>query len=82
MKTTPFCTIVEASRVTGVSAYLLRRRCRERSIPCLPLGDDPDRPTKYLVDVEGLVAQLRAEAAQGVIVVDPLQEREEGRAGA
>lgn len=77
MKTRPFMTINEASRATGISAYVLRRRCRERSIPCLPLGDDPERPTKYLVDVEGLVAQLRAEAAQGVTVA-PLQERERG----
>lgn len=80
MKTTPFCTIAEASRVTGVSAYMLRRRCRERSIPCLPLGDDPERPTKYIIDVEGLVALLRAEAAQSV-TVGPLPERDEGRAG-
>ncbi len=77
MRSTPFATITETARLTGVSTYLLRKRCRERSIPCLPLGDDPERPTKYLVDVEGLVAQLRAEAAQ-VVTVAPLQERERG----
>lgn len=76
MKSTPFATITETARLTGVSTYLLRKRCRERSIPCLPLGDDPERPTKYLVDVEGLVAQLRAEAAQGVTVA-PLLERDD-----
>ncbi len=75
MKNVPFATITETARLTGVSTYMLRRRCRERSIPCLPIGDDPTRPTKYLIDVEGLVAQLRAEAAQGLNDFPP-QERE------
>lgn len=80
MKGTPFATITETARLTGVSTYMLRRRCRERSIPCIPIGDDPDRPTKYLIDVDGLVELLRAEAAQGVNVPQA-PERDEGRAG-
>ena len=64
MKNVPFATITETARLTGVSTYMLRRRCRERSIPCLPIGDDPTRPTK-----------LRAEAAQGLNDFPP-QERE------
>lgn len=77
MGTKPFMSIGEAARATGLSTYLLRKLCRARSIPCLQIGDDPSRPTKYLIDVEGTVEQLRMEAAQGMADIT-LLERDEG----
>ena len=51
----PFQRIEDAVRSTGLSAYYLRRGCRDGSIPCVRSGR-----TIY-VNVPGLLEQLGAE---------------------
>ena len=53
----PFQKIEDAVRTTGLSAYYLRRGCREGSIPCIRSGR-----TIY-VNVPALLRQHGAEAA-------------------
>ena len=57
MGTKTFMTIKEASTYTGLSQNYIRTGCKNKSIPHIMVG------TKYMVDVEGLVAQARAMAA-------------------
>lgn len=51
----PFQKISEAVKTTGLSAYYLRRGCRDGSIPHIRSG------TVYLVNVPALLRQLGAE---------------------
>ncbi len=48
----PFQRIEDAVRSTGLSAYFLRRGCREGFIPHIKSG------TVYLIDMEALLTKL------------------------
>lgn len=50
----PFQKIEAAVRTTGLSAYFLRRGCRDGSVPCIRSG------RTYFVNVPGLLEQLGA----------------------
>lgn len=50
----PFQKIEAAVRTTGLSAYFLRRGCRDGSIPCIRSG------RTYFVNIPGLLEQLGA----------------------
>ena len=52
MSTTPFLKIDEASKVTGLSRYYLRKGCRDGSIPCVKSG------TTFFVNIPALLAKL------------------------
>lgn len=52
---TPFMKIREASAVTGLSQYYLRRGCRDGSIPHILSG------TVYFVNVPSLLRKLDAD---------------------
>lgn len=54
----PFQTIPNASRITGLSIYYLRKGCRAGTIPHTMSG------RIYKVDVPALMEKLRREAAQ------------------
>ena len=51
----PFQRIDDAVKSTGLSAYFLRRGCRDGSIPCVRSG------RTYFINVPGLLEQLGAE---------------------
>lgn len=51
----PFQKIDDAVRTTGLSAYYLRRGCRDGSVPCVRSG------RTYFINVPGLLEQLGAE---------------------
>lgn len=48
----PFQKIEDAVRTTGLSAYFLRRGCRDGFIPHIKSG------TVYLIDMEALLTKL------------------------
>ena len=48
----PFQKIEDAVRSTGLSAYYLRRGCRDGSVPCVRSG------RTYFINVPGLLEQL------------------------
>ncbi len=48
----PFQKIEDAVRTTGLSAWFLRRGCRDGSIPCVRSG------RTYFINVPGLLEQL------------------------
>ena len=50
----PFQRIGDAVKSTGLSAYFLRRGCRDGSVPCVRSG------RTYFVNVPGLLEQLGA----------------------
>lgn len=50
----PFLKIKDASKVTGLSQYFLRRGCRAGTVPHVRSG------TVYLVNVPALLRQLEA----------------------
>ena len=52
---TPFQTIEQAARTTGLSKYYLRKGCKDGTVPHVKTG------TKYLVNVPKLLRQLDAE---------------------
>lgn len=54
-QTIPFLKIADASRVTGLSQFYLRRGCRNGTIPHIKSG------TVYLVNVAKPLRQLDAE---------------------
>lgn len=54
---TPFQTINEAVKTTGLSAYYLRNGCRDGSVPHIKSG------SKYLINVPAL---LRKHGVPGV----------------
>lgn len=56
---TPFQTIAEAAKSTGLSQYFLRRGCKDGSIPCIKSG------TKYFVNVALLLQQAGGGAIDG-----------------
>ena len=51
----PFQRIDDAVKSTGLSAYFLRRGCRDGSIPCVRSG------RTYFINVPGLLEQVGAE---------------------
>lgn len=50
----PFLKIKDASKVTGLSQYFLRRGCRAGTVPHVRSG------TVYLVNIPALLRQLEA----------------------
>lgn len=52
---TPFQTINEACRSTGLSAYFLRSGCKDGSVPHIMSGN------KYMINVPALLRRLGAE---------------------
>ena len=56
----PFLGLEDAATVTGLSQSRLRLGCRAGTVPHVRLG------LKYLVDVEALLDQMRAEARGSV----------------
>lgn len=61
---TRFTDIKSAAKELGLSAFYVRKRAREGSIPTIRAG------AKYLIDVAALNEQLAAEARRGVSSVD------------
>lgn len=51
---TPFMKIKEASRVTGLSQFMLRRMCKDGTCPHIKSG------SVYMVNVPALLRQLGA----------------------
>ena len=51
---TPYQTIFQAARTTGLSQHFLRQGCRAGTIPHLRIGDGG----KYLINVNALMEQL------------------------
>ena len=62
---TPYQTIAQAARTTGLSQHFLRQGCRAGTIPHLRIGDGG----KYLINMPAFLEQLdtrsRADAAEG-----------------
>lgn len=52
---TPFMKIAQASKVTGLSQFFLRKGCRDGSVPHVMSG------TVYLVNVPALLRKLNAD---------------------
>ena len=52
----PFLKINEAVKATGLSAYYLRRGCRDGSVPCVRSG------RTYFVNVAALLKKLGVDA--------------------
>ena len=52
MKNAPFQKISEAVKTTGLSAYYLRRGCKDGTVPCVQSGG------VYYVNVPALLQQL------------------------
>ena len=50
----PFATITEAVKITGLSAYYLRRGVKDGTVPHIQSG------RKYLINVPALLRQLGA----------------------
>ncbi len=55
----PFQSIMEAVKSTGLSAYYLRRGCRDGSIAHIRCGE------KYMINVPALLRQLGADPQGG-----------------
>ena len=58
----PFQKIPEASRVTGLSQFFLRRGCKDGTVPHVMSG------TTYMVNVPALLRQLDADGGEAVNV--------------
>lgn len=56
----PFVKIPAASKLTGLSQCAIRKGCRAGTIPHIKNG------TVYLIDVDGLMEQMRQAAAESV----------------
>ena len=56
----PFQKIPEASRVTGLSQFFLRRGCKDGTVPHVMSG------TTYMVNVPALLRQLGAVGGEAV----------------
>lgn len=54
MTSTPFMTISQAARVTGLSQYYLRNGCKDGSVPHIRSGE------KYLINLPRLLEKLDA----------------------
>lgn len=54
-KTTPFQTIPEACRTTGLSKYYLRKGCQEGNIPHIKSGN------VFYINIPALLKQLGVE---------------------
>lgn len=52
MNNTPFLKIKDAVNATGLSAYFLRRGCKDGTIPCIKSGE------VYYINVPALLRQL------------------------
>lgn len=77
MKGTPYQSIPDAARSTGLSQYQLRLMVRSGRAPHITVGTPTERsPGKYLVNVPLLLRQLEAESLAQVGAVAPLPERE------
>ena len=57
---TPFQTIGEACRSTGLSTYYIRQGCRNGTVPHIKSG------TKFLVNTRALLEQLDRESREAV----------------
>lgn len=57
----PFQSITAASRITGLSQYYIRSRCRKGDIPMLKVG-----AAEYKINVPLFLRQLEQEAEKGV----------------
>jgi len=53
---TPFMSIRDCNKHTGLSMSYLRTGCKNKTIPHIMVGD------KYMIDVEGLFELVRLEA--------------------
>lgn len=53
---TPFLSIKDACKETGLSQWFLRQGCREGTIPCIRCG------SKLMVNVPLLIEKLNAES--------------------
>ena len=74
MRGTPFQTIPEAARSTGLSQYFIRNGCRAGTVPHIVVhGPKGKSPGKYMVNVPLLLEQLNAASMGGSI---PLLERD------
>ena len=51
-----FVKIAEACKITGVSSYYLRSRCRDWSIPCIRSGP------VYMINLQALLRKLDEES--------------------
>ena len=51
---TPFMKIAQASKITGLSQFFLRKGCRDGSVPHVMSG------TTYLVNIPALLRKLNA----------------------
>ena len=58
--TAPFQSIRNAARITGLSAFYLRERCKARTIPVVMVGSE------YRINMPLLLEQLAREAAQNI----------------
>lgn len=58
----PFQKIPDASRVTGLSQFFLRRGCKDGTVPHVMSG------TTYMVNVPALLRQLGADGGEVVDV--------------
>ncbi len=56
----PYQKIMDACKTTGLSAYFLRRGCREGTVPHIKSG------TVYFVNVPALLKKLETENQSGV----------------
>lgn len=54
----PFQKIPDAVRTTGLSAYFLRRGCRDGTVPCIKSG------SVFYVNIPALLRQLGAESGE------------------
>lgn len=58
--TAPFQSIRNAARITGLSQFYLRERCKTQTIPMIKVG------TEYRINMPLLLEQLAREAAQNI----------------
>lgn len=56
----PFQSIRDAARLTGLSMFYLRERCKARTIPVVMVGSE------YRINLPLLLAQLERESAESV----------------
>lgn len=74
MRGTPFQTIPEAARSTGLSQYFIRNGCKAGTVPHIVVhGPKGKAPGKYMVNVPLLLEQLNAVSMGGG---GQLQERD------
>ena len=60
MKTsTPFQKITDAVKTTGLSAYFLRRGCKDGTVPCVQSGG------VYYINVPAVLQQLGVPSGNG-----------------